>query len=250
MAELPKTLDDAIAQSREAVKTALSDGQTRLQVELVFPEIALQGQSIIQQFIPDFEELGTGLNVFFPDTGAAALARRDWGQVPFKLSDLGSSRSPVESRIEPEDQVFLVVNASSVEVPQVEQLCNIASDRPVILINPRLEDAAGVVGIGLAGRQLRERFLNTLFTCYYVRPLEGAALFRSYPQAWQIWLEETEGDYKLLLEKAEKPVGDELERILAQAMGTADPSSGQPPQTPKKKGFLAELQTFIRALTN
>ena len=118
------------------MKAALNDGQTRLQVELVFPEIALQAQSIALQFITEFEELANGLKVFFPDTGAAALARRDWGTVPFKITDLGSSRSPIAEKIESEDQVFLLVNASSIEVAQVEQLCNAADSRPVILLTP------------------------------------------------------------------------------------------------------------------
>lgn len=248
MAELPKTLEDAIAQSRIATSSALADGKTRLQVELVFPEIQIQAQSIALQFIPEFEELGTGLKVFFPDAGATALARRDWGQIPFKLADLGSSRSPVDSRIEPEDQLFLLVNPSSIEVAQVEQLCNKASDRPTILLNPRLEDAA-TVGIGYAGRQQRERFLNTIESCYYLRPLAGAALFRCYPQPWQVWLEASEGEYKLLVETAQKPIGEELDRIIAQAIGPADSSQPQPILRPQKKSFLAELQTFWQALT-
>ena len=78
MTELPKDLKDAIAQSRIATAAALSDGKTLLQVELVFPEIALQAQSITEQFLPEFEEIYPGVKVFFPDTGAAALARRDW----------------------------------------------------------------------------------------------------------------------------------------------------------------------------
>lgn len=38
MTELPNSLSEAIAQSREATQKALADGYTRLQVELVFPE--------------------------------------------------------------------------------------------------------------------------------------------------------------------------------------------------------------------
>ncbi|NEO47551.1 MAG: DUF1995 family protein, partial [Moorea sp. SIO4A3] len=52
MSELPLSLEDAIAQAKQATKAALDDGQTRVQVELVFPEIALQAQSIAQEFIP------------------------------------------------------------------------------------------------------------------------------------------------------------------------------------------------------
>jgi len=39
MTELPKTLEQAIAQAREATKAAIADGYSLLQVELLFPEL-------------------------------------------------------------------------------------------------------------------------------------------------------------------------------------------------------------------
>lgn len=244
MAELPTTLDEAIAQAKEATQAALDDGRTRLQVELIFPEIALQAQAIAQQFIPLFEQYGSGLKVFFPDTGASALARRDWGETPFKVTDLGSSRSPIERKVQPEDEAFLVVSPSAVEVAQVEQLCNFAGDRPSVLLIPQLEDVY-VVGIGLAARKLRDRFLSTIESCYYLRPIENAALRRCYPGLWEVWLE-TEGEYQLIAEEPEKPVGDALDLILAKATGSSD--SPEAP-APKKPGFLANLQRFLNALS-
>lgn len=246
MAELPKTLEDAIAQSKEATQAALADGYTRIQVELVFPEIGLQSQSIAEQFIPIFEDVGSGLKVIFPDAGAAALARRDWGQVPFKIEDLGLSRRPVDEKIQPEDKVFLLVAPTSVEVTQVEKLCQAAGDRPVVLLNPRMEDA-GAVGIGYAGRALRDRFLSTLESCYYLRPLEGAAVLRRYPGSWQVWLETADEDYKLIAEVPKKPVGEDIDLIIAEATGTSGTSDAAQP--PKKTGFMASLEQFLRALS-
>ncbi len=247
MTQLPNNLEDAIAQSRQATASAIENGLRRLQVELLFPEIQLQAQSIAQQFLGEFENLESGLKVLFPDTGAAALARRDWGKTTYKVTDLGSSRSPIENKIEAEDQLFLIINPSSIEVAQVEKLSQLAEDRPVILLIPRLEDIA-TIGIGYAARQQRERFLNTLESCYYIRPLEGAALFRCYPQPWQVWLERN-GDYELIAELAEKPVGDALDQILAKASGVDDPSQPQPTPKPPKKSFMADLQSMWRALT-
>lgn len=244
MAELPQTLDEAIAQAREATQAALNNGYTRLQVELVFPEIALQAQSIALQFTSIFKQYGSGLKVLFPDAGAAALARRDWGETPFKVTDIGTSRSPVESRIQPEDEAFLIVSPSAVEVSQVEKLCNLAGDRPCVLLIPQLEDLK-VVGIGYAARQLRERFLSTLTSCYYVQPLDGAALLRVYPGLWQIWLEK-ENAYQLIAEEPQKPVGDALELIIAKVTG-GDDSEDTP--APKKPGFLSTLQGFLDALS-
>jgi hypothetical protein len=246
MAELPKTLEEAIAQAKEATQAALKDGRTRLQVELIFPEIALQAQSIAWEFIPIFEQYGSGVKVLFPDTGAAALARRDWGEVPFKISDIGTSRSPVESRIEPEDEAFLLVSPSAMEVAQVEKLCNMAGDRPCVLLNPQLEDLY-VVGIGMAARQLRDRFLKTIESCYYLRPLDPAALFRCYPSLWEVWLE-IDGEYQRIAEEPEKPVGDTLDQIIAKATGGGD--TGETTSAPvKKPGFLTNLQRFLNALS-
>ncbi|NER23385.1 MAG: DUF1995 family protein [Symploca sp. SIO1B1] len=245
MVQLPKSLDEAIAQAKEATQAALNDGYTRVQVELVFPEIALQAQSITQQFIPIFEEYGSGLKVLFSDTGASALARRDWGEVPFQVTDVGTSRSPVDNKIEPEDKAFLIVAPSSVEVNQVEKLCNLAQERPCVLLNPQLEDIA-IVGIGVAARELRERFLSTIEPCYYLRPLDGAALLRSYPGLWQVWLE-TEDEYQLIAEQPQKPVGEAIEQILAQARGISDTGNEKP--TPKKPGLFTNLQRFLNALS-
>lgn len=246
MAELPKSLEDAIAQSREATKAAIAAGKTRVCVELVFPE--LKAMPVAEQFIPMFE--GSQLKVFFPDTGAAALARRDWGQVPFKIEDIGTGRTPIQDKLAPDDEVFLLIEPSAVEVGEVEKLCNAAEGRPVVLLLPRLEDAA-TIGIGYAARQLRDRFLSTLDSCYYIRPLEGAAVFRSYPSPWQVWLETSEDDYKLIAELPKRPAGEELDRILMQATQPTpgETSTGDAPK-PKKPGIFTELQRFLRALSS
>jgi len=117
-----------------------------------------------------------------------------------------------------------------VEVAQV--VCTKGS-RPVVLFNPSLEDVS--IGIGYAGRQLRDRFLNAIESCYHIRPLDGAALFRCYPSPWQVWLEtgEDSADYRT----AQKPVGEEIDQILAE---TTQPASPQP----KKPGLFASMLGF------
>lgn len=239
MAELPNSLADAIAEARVATLAALADGYSLLQVELLFPE--LNPMPVAEQFLSTFDSFGSHLKVFFPDAGAAALARRDWGDVPFKILDVGTGRVPVERQIEPEDEAFLFIAPSAVEVMQVEKLCTEAGDRPVVLFNPRLEDVS-IVGIGYAGRQLRDRFLNKIESCYYLRALEDATLYRCYPSRWQVW-RETKDDYQLISELDKKPVGEEIDEILA---GTNQPA-GSPP--PKKPGLFASMQRFMRTLS-
>jgi hypothetical protein len=235
MPELPSTLDDAIAQAQQATQTAIASGLTRLQVELAFPELKVM--PVAEKFIPAFEDLGSQLRVFFPDAGSAALARRDWGEKPYSIRAMGE----IKGQIQPEDKLFIFVEPSAVEVAQVEKLCEEALDRPVVLLNPRLEDVA-TIGIGYAGRQLRDRLLNTFEACYYLKPLEGAALLRSFPDSWQVWMEKDTG-YQLIAEEPQKPVGEALDEIFARA-------AGQPAaQQPSRKGLLSGLQQFLRALS-
>ncbi|MGB3533999.1 MAG: DUF1995 family protein [Microcoleaceae cyanobacterium] len=247
MTQLPTSIDQAVEQAKLATTAAINDGYKLLQVELVFPEIGLQAQSIAQQFIPVLEAEGTQLKVLFPDAGSAALAKRDWGETSYNVTDIGTTRSTVENRIDPEDQLFLVVSPSPVEVAQVEQLSHIAGDRPVILLNPRLEDVA-IIGIGYAARQLRERFISKIESCYYLQPLDGAALIRCYPSVWEVWLE-TDGNYQCIAQEPIKPVGDTLDQILIQATPTTETSASSPQKRPRQKGLLAGLQNFLNALS-
>ncbi|MGB0561255.1 MAG: DUF1995 family protein [Spirulinaceae cyanobacterium] len=260
MANIPQSLEDAIQQSQMATRTALDAGCLRLQVELVFPEIALQAQAIARQYAQMLlSEYGLGLKVLFADTGAASLARRDWGEIEFKVNDLGSRFTAVETKVDETDQIYLVVCPSSVEVQSVERLCNLAEGRPVILLIPQLESVA-TVGIGYAARQLRDRFLSTLETAYYLKPFEGGVVWRTFPNLWQVWVEqnieqtddqtETNAEdenkgYKLLAEEPQKPAGERLERIL---LGEAQ--NAQNPNLPKPKtGFLSNLQRMFDALS-
>lgn len=242
--EVPKSLEEAIAQAKIATKEALKSGSGRWQVELAVPEIALQAQALALEFTALFVEYGAGLKVLFPDTGAAALARRDWGETSFRVSDLGSRFSSVDEKILEEDEAFLLVSPAAVEVKAVERLCELAGERPVVLLIPQLEDVS-IVGIGYAARQLRERFLSTLESCYYFRPLESAVVLRSYPSLWQVWIE-GDGGYELIAEEPEKPVGETLEILLASA--DKNNESGNQILPPKKANLFASMQQFLRAL--
>ncbi|ARV60332.1 hypothetical protein BZZ01_18370 [Nostocales cyanobacterium HT-58-2] len=244
MTELPNSLEDAIAQARETTKAALTDGYKRLQVEILIPE--LKPILVAKEFLPVFEEYGSRLKVFFPDAGGAALARRDWTDVPFKILDIGTGKLPLEQKIEPEDEIFFLIAPTVVEVTEVEKMAQLVGDRPIVILNPRLEDL-GAVGIGYAARQLRERFIKTLESCYYLRPVDDeTAVFRCYPRAWEVWVEKS-GEYQKIAELPQKPSGDELDLILAKTQ----PASATIAASPAKKPNLFKgLQRFLRALRN
>lgn len=239
MVEFPQTLDAAIAQAQSATQSAIAAGYTRLQIDLLLPE--LKPTPIAFQYLSVFGHMGAGLKVLFTDAGAAALARRDWGETPFNICslDVAGARqtTPVEELVSPDDQLFLFVAPSSVEVSPVEQVCTAAGDRPVVLFAPRLEDI-GAVGIGYAARKIRERFLSTFESCYYLRPFDQTALLRCYPAPWQVWLE-TDSTYALVAEELQKPSTERLEQLLLQAGGA---------QAPPKRNVIEEMQRFLRAL--
>ncbi len=244
MTAIPDSLETAIAQAREATRAAIQAGVPRMTVELVYSE--LKGMPVAEQFYPVLQELGLAFKMYFPDAGAAALARRDWGEPEFSVRGIGE----IKGQMEPDDQAYLFVEPSSVEVSQVEEMCNQAGDKFVIMLNPKLEDVA-TIGIGYAGRQLRERFLSTLEPVYYLRPMAGAVLLRAYPGPWQVWQETSEDNYALVAELPQKPSGEALDRILLGEPSTdssAAPGSDAPAR-PRRGGFLSDLQNFLKALS-
>jgi hypothetical protein len=244
MTDIPNTLEAAIAQARIATQAAIQNGVPRMMVELVYPE--LKAMPVAEQFYPVLQEMGLTFKMYFPDAGAAALARRDWGDIDFVARGIGE----LQGKMEPDDNAYIFIEPSSVEVSQVEDLCNEAGDKFVIMLNPKLEDVA-TIGIGYAGRQLRERFLSTLESVYYLRPMPGAVLFRCYPSPWQLWQETDDGAYTLLAEFSTKPSGEAMDQCLMGAPADSDPQSpdGTTSAQPRRGGFLSELQSFIRALT-
>ncbi|MEL7331912.1 MAG: DUF1995 family protein [Cyanobacteria bacterium J06560_2] len=253
---IPTTLPTATEQAKAATQAALEAGLLRIQVEMAIPE--LKHQPIAEQFLSLFE--GKQFKVLFPDAGAAALARRDWSNPDFTIRGLGELVDPVE----PDDDLYLIVNPSSVEVAKVEELCNAAIDQPVLLLNPKLEDVA-IVGIGYAARQLRDRFLSQIETCYYIRAVDQGAVYRCYPGPWQVWRETAPEEYDLAASFASRPSGEDIERVLY-SEGTSEKTSEQADdlnkgipsgertdksdaKTTRKKGLFSELQAFLKALS-
>ncbi|MEL4894603.1 DUF1995 family protein [Crocosphaera sp. Alani8] len=245
MVEVPNSLEQAVQQGKEAAKIALESGVGRISIEIVVPEIAIQAQALALEFTTLFEGQQSGLKVIFPDTGAAALARRDWGETPFRVTDLGSRATSIDNKVSEADEAFLLVCPSSVEVETVEKLCNLADHRPVILLIPQLEDVS-IVGIGYAARQLRERFISTLESVYYFRPSDEVVVLRSYPSPWLVYLERENG-YELIAEQTQKPMGEALDILVNDVLKGEEEDTSQPQR--KKSGIFASMQSFLKALS-
>ena len=245
MNTFPATLDAAVEQAKSAAQKAIADGYNLIQVELVVPEIALKSEALALEFAQLFAD-NYQVKVMFPDTGASALAKRNWGEKPFAVTDMGSRFTSIETQIAPEDELFIVTCPSAVEVERAEKLSQLAGDRPVIFLIPQLEDVA-VVGIGLAARQLRDRFIKNIYTCYYLRPLQEGAILRDHPSPWQIWLEK-ESEYELAKELSSKPMGEDLERLMI-SLTNPEGETKEGSQAKKKVSLLGNLQKFLKALS-
>jgi hypothetical protein len=222
MNTFPATLDAAVEQAKKAAQTAIADGYNLVQVELVVPEIALQAEALALEFAQLFATNGSRVKVMFPDTGASALAKRNWGEQPFAITDMGSRFTSIETQISEEDEIFIVACPSAVEVERAEKLSQLVGDRPILFLIPQLEDVA-VVGIGLAARQLRDRFIKNIYSCYYLRPIEAGAI-------------------------TTKPMGEDLERLM---IGLTNPQTadGNSKPSQKKTSLLSNLQKFLNALS-
>ena len=230
MVSIPDSLSDVVTQAAEATKKALAAGQTRLQIEILLPE--LKPLPIAEQLLlEELSDLGLLFKVFFSDAGAAALARRDWGESPHRLLGIEELWEPIA----PEDQAFLVVAPTPVEAEKVAKMGEQVGDRPFILLLPKLQDPT-ILGIGYAGRRFYTGFIETLETSYYLRPLEQGAVLRSYPDPWQVWWETSEDHYELLASEQTVPRGDRLDEILAQVA----------PEKPQQGGFWQVLQRLFR----
>lgn len=148
--DLPVDLAQACEQAIRATRLAMQAGYRRLLIEILAPDIKPEVLSR-----PFLELLQPPALVLFSDAGGAALAQREWGSLPegIELQSLTSRTQPT-----PEQSLLLVMPAVY-SLDQVERVCQAVSGgdpsglaskgrdpKPVLLLNPQLQDAATVGG--------------------------------------------------------------------------------------------------------
>ncbi len=230
---LPDSLEQAIEQAINAITAGLESGISCLSVDLRFQE--LKTLAVAEYFAQYFtKRYGANWSAIFADAGSAALAQRDWVDVTMNARRINEGRAAIR----PEDQAVLLISPTSMEVEQVEKLLELAGDRPVVLLNPRLENAE--VGVGLAARRMRERFVNRFEVGYYLQPLPLGAVWRCYPQGWQVWQQLADSDGNVSMQciatTDQRPSGDDVDRLFRRNSGQGTSS------------LLDKLQQFISAL--
>ncbi|KAG0502452.1 hypothetical protein HPP92_002524, partial [Vanilla planifolia] len=152
--DLPSDLEGAIRQSSQASASFIASGGMKAIVELLIPQLQFldaegaQGElwELSRVFLESLKELIgiQKLRAIFPDAGAAALLKHQWGDANFGFASL-SDRKPVGE----DDEVIVMIVPDYQMLEYVERIASQLSDfppRPLIMWNPRLvsED----VGVG------------------------------------------------------------------------------------------------------
>lgn len=189
---LPQSFDEAIQQAQLAVRLALKDGRTRLQVE-----IQSTRRSSVGLAQPLTNVVPQPLTVVF-GVGNADVAFNTWGEVPHNLLNIGERDFLGDTW-----QALVLIDASSIDVEEVERYADQAQKRPFLMIN-NWPEAPTQTGIGRGSERRRQQFRSTVEVAYFLQAFRyrPAVLFRQYPAPWQIW--EGEGEYRLRAE-SEQP---------------------------------------------
>ena len=227
-AALPADLLKAEADLLEAVKAALASGDgSRWGATLRFENlrllpVALRLADALAATSPD-------LRVLWPDAGAAALARRDAPELAPAIADFNQWTSKADP-----DALLLVVGPQPSDYDAFMALCE-NHRGAVVMLNGRLEDAA--VGIGSVARERRRGFVASWQQAYWLQPLEGGALMRSFPEDWSLFRQDPDG-YRWLSASANRPDPETLAALLA----------GEDPDGLKQQ--LGNVDRFLDGLRN
>jgi hypothetical protein len=209
---LPADLHAVEDQALGALRSALAaDARGRWSVEWRFEGLRLLPPAL--RMARALLAGGVDLRLLFPDAGAAALARRDGSDLGGLILDFGAlQRSEAAAAgLGGERTLLLAVAPTPADYEDFVQICT-GYGGAVVMLNGRLEDAA--VGIGSVARQRRRGFLAQWQTAYAVMPVEGGALRRAHPQAWEVHREDPDG-FRLVATFAQKPDPEELATALA-----------------------------------
>lgn len=241
-APIPGSLDIACSHAVAAAQAACGAGVRRMFIEIdttagdATYTLLKNSIPIARQLLPIFPSDPTGdklISVLLPDSGAAALAKRDWPKGGnFRLE--GMEQRDIADDV---DGVMIVSPRAS----EVDRLCSLiddAGDRVVVLINPDLVDM-GVTGLSLNARRLRKSLTERFDTVYYLKTFGWGVLLRAYPGKWGIWVDDPGSavGFRLINESSQRPDADTLDEVLDTEFGN---SGGSPVD-----GLFAKFQRFL-----
>ena len=184
----------------------INDALARADTEKKAMEVFEQSLSVVDGGVAKDDRT---LRIFFPDMGAAALARRDW-KMGSPISEVPSSIFTANIQNDPlvkSDKLAVILCPLSSETDYVKRVLDmcVEADIPCVLINPQLINMDQ--GFGVRARNLRKTLLNTFTTSYKLKTTKFGAIVREWPLGFSVWNEDssTEDGYRLLETYREDP---------------------------------------------
>ena len=227
-AALPVDLLSAESDLLVAVQAALASGDgSRWGATLRFENLRLLPVAL--RLAEALAAAHTDLRVLWPDAGAAALARRDAPEMAAAIADFNQWTAKADP-----DALLLVVGPQPSDYDVFMALCE-NHRGAIVMLNGRLEDAA--VGIGSVARERRKGFVASWQQAYWLQPLEGGALMRSFPDDWALFRQDPDG-YRWLSSSVHRPDPETLAALLA----------GEDPDGLKQQ--LGSVDRFLDGLRN
>jgi len=264
---LPDSLTDAIHESAKATVDAMNSGFSKCVVEILLPDFwdpnsgpvySEEGDQqrfwkMTKRFIDDVvaeSAESAKVKAIYPDAGVAAMLRNQWDDASFSVASL-NDRKPVDE----EDELVVMAAPDPPSLDDIVKISNgLLPTQTLVMFNPRL--ASGDVGVGLAMRRLRERFMGEFMTTYSLRPIgDIGSVFKRFPSQWQVFIADKDapGRYVLAAERPSRPGGEELDLIVMNALGGGDGDG----ETGEELGlgdqvslFARQMQRFMKSLTN
>ena len=129
--------------------------------------------------------------------------------------------------------IYVCIVASAQELPDIEELHNLAKGVPVVLYNLKLDVLRGDLGApAFPPKEFQDRFLSNVKPVYYLRTRQYSrstpkppflvnyqgCLFRAYPGQFQTLLDTGTGSYRRLLGSDTRPGLGEFKEQLTQAL--------------------------------
>ena len=186
MISLPADLYSAEIQAVKSLSLALRDcPKHRWSVGWVFEGLRLMPVAL--RFRDSLQQQGHNPLFLWPDTGSAALARRDVSDDGPKITDF---RNYLAGDSTVHDGIIVIVTPQPSDYEEVTSICKHHAGACVIL-NGRLEDTA--IGIGSVARKRRRNFLSLVDVAYQLQPLDSGALLKAYPQDWALFRMDPDG---------------------------------------------------------
>lgn len=193
------------------------------------------------------------IRLYFPDMGAAALARRDWkmgtdeAEIPGCMVAANVQNDPVQ----PTDKAAVLICPLHYETDFVMRVVSQCDEQgiPLFMINPDLISMDQ--GFGVRARNLRKQLLNTFVTTYKLKTLQQGAVVREWPQGFSVWNESPEAEdgtgYTLLGSFTKDPTREMLDDMFDLA-NPVDPNA--PPSEPGSAELIFnEVTGFFKGLS-